>query len=309
VPKLGQNASLHKRQAVRGKQRVFSRFWMTFYMTMIFSGQKAKAMLGGLALLALFAHNSTVRAEAVEKADISYNVYVGATKMFKITYKAQLTTSTYQARMKLKPKGLARLFANISMVMETGGKFAKNRLAPTSFSFFNKKKKRKRTSIVSWNASGLAKTTRDWKFSPERDASLMEAAKSGVLDPVAAILKAGVSSVDKPCSKNQRIYDGRNVYDLQFKFLKKVTFDAKSGGAYRGIAYKCQVKHKPIAGYSKKSLKKRKKNPIVFTLWFAPVVSQVVKKTILLPIAAAGKVKGRSFTAFTTKGFFANKPI
>ncbi len=248
-----------------------------------------------------------------EQANLSYSVYIGASKMFKIGFVTTLTAKSYQSYMKLKPKGLAKMFANITMEMSAEGSLQKNSLKPAKFSFYRKKKKRKRTSSISWvvneAAASMPSTNRTYKVSPAKQAILTKAINPGVPDPLSAFLRMGITDAKAPCSKSQRIYDGSKVYDLKFKLLGKSIFGAKSSGAYKGPAFKCQLNHVPVAGYSDKDLAKFRKNPVVFTIWFAAVKSAILKKEILLPVAATGKVKGRAFSAIANRAIFAGKPL
>lgn len=253
--------------------------------------------------------SSTAIADDKEQANLSYNVYIGASKMFKIGFKTTLTEQSYRSYMKLKPKGLAKLFANVTMVMNTEGTVQKNSIQPTKFSFYRKSKKRKRTSNVTWTQPDIPSTNRTYKVSSRKQADLAKTISSGMPDPLSAFLRLGITDAKAPCSKAQRVYDGGKVYDLKFKLLKKVAYRAKVKNSYKGPAFKCQLSHKPVAGYSKKDLAKSAQNPVNFTIWFAPVKSALLKKSILLPIAAIGKVKGRAFSAFSNKATFAGKAL
>jgi len=264
-----------------------------------------------LTTIAIAATLQVPSALAVEKeqANLSYNVYIGTSRMFKIGLQTTLTANSYSSFMKLKPKGLAKLFANTSMVMSASGRLGKNSVQPEKFSFYRKKKKRKRTSNIVWTASGESSTDRTYKVSPARQANLAKAINPTVPDPLSAFLRMGITDAKAPCGKSQRIYDGGKVYDLKFTLLKKTVLKSKSKGAYKGPAFKCRLFHQPVAGYSDKNLAKARKNPAVFTVWFAPVKSVVLNKEILLPVAATGKVKGRPFSAFIKSANFAGKPL
>ncbi len=252
---------------------------------------------------------STAHAVETEKANLSYNVFVGTSKMFKIGLETTLTADSYSSFMKLKPKGLAKMFANISMIMTATGRLEKSVIQPEKFSFYRKKKKRKRTAKIVWAASGKSSTSRTYKVSQQKQTDLTKAIRSNVPDPLSAFLRMGISDASAPCGKAQRIYDGGNVYDLKFKLIEKTVLGSKSKGAYKGPAFKCELRHQPVAGYSDKDMAKARKNPTVFTVWFAPVKSAVLNKKILLPVAATGKIKGRAFSAVTKSAFFAGKRL
>ncbi len=195
------------------------------------------------------------------------------------------------------------------MVMSASGRLEKDIIRPEKFSFYRKKKKRKRTSKIVWAASGKTSTSRTYQVSVAKQDNLAKAVKFNVPDPLSAFLRMGLTDASAPCGKTQRIYDGGKVYDLKFKLLGKTVFGPNSNGNYKGPAFKCRLSHQPIAGYSNKDLAKARKNPAVFTVWFAPVRSDVLNRKILLPIAATGKVKGRAFSAYTKSATFAGKPI
>lgn len=244
-----------------------------------------------------------------DTVNVAYSVYVGSTKMFKIGYSLELSPTSYKAAMRLKPKGIAKLFANIKMVMNASGRLNKSSVSPVFFSNYQKKKKRKRTSKVSWHGTSTPTTNRTWQISDQKQNELKTAVKANLPDPMSAFLRAGITSAAKPCVGTQRIYDGSTVYDLSFKLLKQTLLGPKSPGSYKGPAYKCELRHTPVAGFSKKRLAKALANPAVFNVWFAPVASKVVGKTILIPVAATGTVKGRSFSAYTGRSLFNGQPM
>ena len=261
-----------------------------------------------LTILATGMSATSAIAAETEQARLSYNVYIGNSRMFKIGLITDLTAKTYHSAMKLKPKGLiAKLFANITMEMSVQGKLLKNAVKPEKFSFYRKKKKRKRTSKVSWQNPSQTSTSRSYKISASKMASLAKAINTKTPDPLSAFLRVGISDAKNPCSKNQRVYDGAKVYDLKFKLIRKTSFGSNSGGSYKGPVFECKLSHSPVAGYSSKDMNKLRKKPAIFTVWFAPVKSALLKRIILLPVAAAGKVKGRAFSAFVNKASFAGK--
>jgi len=275
-----------------------------------YSLNKALVLAAGTA--ALIATTTYTHAALIgprERANLSYDVYIGSSKMFKIGLLTTLTSTSYSSRMKLKPKGLAKLFANIKMVMAVQGKLHKSGVEPTSFSFYRKKKKKKKTSKINWGNGALPSTDRSYKISSSKTTEISKAINPGIADPLSAFLRLGLFNTTTPCGKDQRVYDGGKVYDLKFKLLKKTRLKPDSKSSYSGPAFKCRLRHQPVAGYSRKDLAKARKNPAVFTVWFAPVHSAVLAKVILLPVAAAGKIKGRNFTAFANKSSFAGKPL
>ena len=238
---------------------------------------------------------------AGEVYDMAYDITVGPTRLFSVKYSFTLERTAYSGTMRLKPHGLAKLFANISMHMQAAGKLDKNGLRPERFDFASKKKGKRKSRNVIWKTKKVPVTTRSWQVSAAKQASLTANLTQSLIDPVSAFLRTGIQAAGAACKKAYRVYDGGKIYDLKFSLEKKVSFGKGAGGVYRGPAYKCVMRHFPVAGYSAKKLRKHKKNPVVFTIWFAPVKSAELKKTILVPVAAAGSYKGRKFTALARR--------
>jgi len=244
-----------------------------------------------------------------DNVSLSYAVYIGSTRMFKIAYNLELSPTSYKVAMRLKSKGLAKFFVNISMLMRANGRFKKAKILPLYFSNYQKKKRRKRTAKINWNGKAQPTTSRTWKIGSAKRNSLNKSVKASIPDPLSAFLRIGITSAEKPCVGTQRIYDGSTVYDLSFKMLQQTQLSAQGSSSYKGPAYKCQIKHTPIAGFSKKRFAKALAKPAIFNVWFAPVTSKVAGKTILIPVAATGTVKGRSFSAYTRRSLYNGKPM
>ncbi len=66
-----------------------------------------------LGLSAVMLNPPSARAVEKEQANLSYNVFIGTSKMFRIGLQTTLSENSYTSYMRLKPKGLAKLFANI----------------------------------------------------------------------------------------------------------------------------------------------------------------------------------------------------
>lgn len=281
-------------------------------MNFRFKHRAAKTIVAAttLSLIAItFGITKHTYAASTDRVNLSYAVYVGSTKMFKIGYSLELNPTSYKAVMQLKPKGIAKLFANISMLMQANGNLDKASISPVYFSNYQKKKQRKRTAEINWSKTGQPATTRTWKIGTAKRNSLSKTLKASIPDPISAFLQVGITSAQKPCVGTQRIYDGSTVYDLSFKLLKQTTFTPNSPGSYKGPAFKCQIKHTPVAGFSPKRFAKALAKPAIFNVWFAPVASKVAEKTILIPVAATGTVKGRAFSAYSRRALFNGQPM
>ena len=133
---------------------------------------------------------------------------------------------------------------------------------------------------------------------PGTHAAVASALVADVVDPLAALFRMGMPVDGLPCRGTHRVYDGREVFDLRLSFRKKVSFDSKSSGTYRGIAFECDVTWLPIAG---RSVTKGEATSGRYTVWFAPALSEVPGGSLLVPIQATGNLNGVQFEAYATK--------
>lgn len=82
------------------------------------------------------------------------------------------------------------------------------------------------------------------------------------------------------------------IFELKFSFVKQVDVTKKNHKLYQGKAYRCEVKDRPIAGYSKKALAKftSRRGNKTFTLWMAPVLEKTLGRRFLIPLLISGNV-------------------
>lgn len=257
-------------------------------------------LVAGLLALPAQAQNSG------HQAQLAYKVYVGGVRMFNVSYNMSLDAHNYQAQVKVKAKGLGKIFANITLIMTSNGAIAGGRMMPQSFSYYNRKRKRKRTADVFWDG-GMPQTNRTWPISDMKRASLVPTLRRDLVDPITAFLALGSTSATKGCNGSRRIYDGSVVYDLQFRRIGQETF--KSGGSYNGPAIKCQITHFPVGGYSPRGLEKARRNPARFTVWLVPVELYEIGRKVLLPVGATGRIKGKGFSAVPAGVTLDGQPI
>jgi hypothetical protein len=100
---------------------------------------------------------------------------------------------------------------------------------------------------------------------------------------------------ENPCNASQRVFDGRDVFELTFSDAGT----GKLGGdaAYRGDVQNCQVRWHAIAG---RSAEKGEPDE-VYGVSFAPLGTLPSGQTLWFPVSLTGTIKGLDFEAYVTK--------
>lgn len=258
-----------------------------------------------LTLLTFTVHHNAV---AASKSQIraAYVVEVGGIQMLKMSYDAALTETTYQSAAAVKTRGLAGLFSDYKMDMTAKGAVNGNDARPSQFTSRAEKKDENKTIELSW---------RDGKppaVDPSLDADderlLGDAVTASLIDPLSMVMRMTALQTDQPCRTVERVFDGKEVYDLRFELKGKVTIGSADGGSYRGQAYKCSVTYTPVAGRAAAKFKKKGLVPQKFDIWFAPARSGT-NGALFIPVLATGKLKGFSFVAYASKAAIDGVPL
>lgn len=255
----------------------------------------------GLALgLAAGAFAFPVAASADEALDFTYDVMVSGLQAAKIKFDMDLTPTGYRSKASVETQGIVSFFSDSQTFVGTSGEIVNGKAVPASFSTRTEKSGKQKDFKVRWTESGQPEPHQPPVKNPQMQAEILDALAlaAGVIDPITAVLSV---RGDAPCEGTQRIYSGRDVFDLSFTLEREVTFNDKSDGVYRGSAYQCRMLYTPIAGRDATKARKKKIEPWAVTVWFAPVDSQSLGGQVLLPVAAAGKLDGRKFRAFASR--------
>ncbi|MBL8895275.1 MAG: DUF3108 domain-containing protein [Rhizobiales bacterium] len=251
----------------------------------------------GLAVGAL-AYPMALAASADESLDFTYDVVVSGLQAAEIKFNMDLTPTGYQSKASVETQGIVSFFSDSQTFVGASGEIVNGKAVPAAFSTRTEKSGKQKDFKVRWGESGQPEPHDPPVKNPQMQAEIIEALTSGVIDPLTAVLRV---RGEAPCQGKERIYSGRDVFDLSFKLEREVTFGDKADGVYRGPAYQCQMVYHPIAGRDATKARKNKIEPWAVTVWFAPVDSQSLGSQMLLPVAAAGKLDGRKFRAFASR--------
>ncbi len=237
-------------------------------------------------------------ASADESLNVTYDVVVSGLQAAQIKFEMDLTPTGYNSKASVETQGIVSFFSDSQTYVGASGEIVNGKAVPASFSTRTEKSGKQKDFKVRWAESGQPEPHEPPVKNPETQAEIIKALTAGVIDPLTAVLRV---RGEAPCEGKQRVYSGRDVFDLTFKLEREVTFGDKSDGVYRGPAFQCQMMYRPIAGRDANKARKNKSEPWAVTVWFAPVDSQSLGGQMLLPVAAAGKLDGRKFRAFASR--------
>ncbi len=245
-------------------------------------------------------------AAVAEPIAMKFYVYVSGIKAMKVKFRGDLQHDSYSGAASLKPKGLAGLFIRKKMHLEVKGRFNDRHVLPIRFSIRAEKKKKVKTATVTWNESTVPAS---WKRTPPPDAAWQKevraAVEKGAIDPLSMLFAIGVRTDANPCHGKMRVFDGLTVFDIRLAAVREEKIRNMN---YNGPALKCRLIYVPVAGMSEKKKRKRLKRPPTFTVWLARVKSSAQGK-VWMPVQAAGKSKGRPFTATLVDASLGGGPL
>lgn len=251
----------------------------------------------------------TLQAHADDRIEASYAFSVSGVPVLDIDYAAAISGNDFALKASVKTKGMAGLFSDYRMKMNTAGSLHEGEPQPVEFSSRTEKEDKTRKVDLAWSEDGTPKQIRsdysEAEFQPGIDAAL----KPEVVDLLTAMLRAGLPGEGSPCGSTQRVYDGRDIYDLKFTLQKQDTLGEDSDGVYRGPVHVCQMTYTPIEGRGAAKFKRRKMEPLAFKVWFAPVQSSTLGGQMYVPVRATGELEGKSFVAYARSAKLNQQPL
>jgi len=261
-------------------------------------------------IFAILVNPGTGRAQsASDRLVLEYDFIGGGIRVLEATFDLKFNRKTYQANTRLKTRGVANLFSKSTSYYDARGVFFRAKVRPLEFQTRTKKSRGQKAAHIVWKSRNKQKTNAVPALNPFRQASIDKVLKPAFPDPLSALVAITFSKSDL-CRNKIRSFDGRKVFDFKLQYIGKVMLHKGEAGSYVGPAHKCRFRNVPIAGYSKKVMKKyRATPPGAYTVWFAPVKTAVTRKTIYVPVKATGSLNWASVSAVITKGSLNGKPL
>ncbi len=248
-------------------------------------------------------------AAAADKLKVQYDLYTRGVRAFALNYSADIAQNSFNARAKLRPKGLASLFIDLKMDMTSSGALTKKGARSDNFTMKVKEKGKNARYEVNFDGLQPVSTKRKPAVKRDTEAKINEASAAGARDTLASIMDIAVTPAENPCDSSYRVYNGKEVFKLDLQKIKDDRFGKKDGGVYRGPAIVCRMTYSTLAGLSAKTERKYRKNPPVFRVWFAPVRSTALGRDMNVLVAVTGKIKGKDFVAYANKATLSGRPL
>lgn len=242
-----------------------------------------------------------------KKIELDYAVSGIGFSLLSARFDIELKRRSYKATSVIKTEGIAGLIMQSRWDSVSEGRITRSGLTPKRF----------RTDVSTRNGRGAVNVKWDKSsylisaipaIKDDRKALLNDKLSPGLADPLSALVTTSIFSAAKPCTGRSRVFDGRRIFDISFKFDKAVKLKSSSG--YSGLAYRCQVKHTPVAGQSKKELAEEKRSPSPYhQVWLAPVNLGGAGPKVLIPVKIDLKSGWTSTTIELAKSSIGGRPI
>lgn len=196
------------------------------------------------------------------------------------TFNLEIEGTKYLLRGKGKTRGMADLVSPGKGNFTSAGEVKNDKIIAKNHTLRVEEIKKKKKASVDMVFAG--NKVADLKLNPDKRARRSKSSKyvhilpehmTAVIDPASSLVipVAAKSRTNgrEICGRTFKIFDGETRYDmaLSYKGTRQVT--AKG---YKGAAYVCKLKYKPIAGHKKtrKNVKRMAKNENM-EIWLAPV--------------------------------------
>jgi hypothetical protein len=251
---------------------------------------------------------ATAQSAADDTLAMSYTIYVGGAKVYKVKYRTTLAADRYSSRLSMGPKGLGKVFSDYELDMTATGAIGDGAIEPQAFTLEASEEGEEKSVEMTWSGSGIPDAQRSFDVADGREKSLEKALSPTTPDPLTAALHHGLAA-QEPCGGTERAYNGSEVYDLRFELIGKEVLRGKKADAFKGEVFKCRVVWAPVAGYSDRKMKRYSKKLPAYTVWFAPVDAPVTGRRMFVPVGAEGEAAGRNFTAVASEATLSGEPL
>jgi len=243
---------------------------------------------------------------SAESLNVTYDVVVSGMQAAQLKFDMDLTPNGYRSNASVETQGIVSFFSDSHTTVGAVGEIVNGKALPASFTTRTEKSGKQKDFKVRWSNQGQPEPHEPPVKNAKMQAEIIDALGAGAIDPLTAVLRV---RGDAPCQGTERIYSGRDVFDLTFTLEREVTFGDKADGIYRGPAYQCQMVYRPVAGRDATKARKNKTEPWVVKVWFAPVNSESLGGSMLLPVAASGKLNGRKFNAYASRASLSGQAL
>ena len=222
------------------------------------SGFRVWHLHGALAITAFFAllaapitsataNDLRTKAALPGRIDAHYTIALGAFDLGHFKFEQRSSGHSYTLKSIVELSALLGAF-EWRGITKTSGSFASGKPSPENYAFDYRSKGRGglvRMQFDKGNVIGLSAIP----SAPVGGATvpLKDSHTRSVLDPLTAILTLAHARGSKPCGRTLPIFDGKQRFNLTFKFRRYEALPGGKSHGQRGIV--CQIKYKPLGGY------------------------------------------------------------
>jgi len=206
----------------------------------------AVAALLATPLFPAFAQDQHPSGALPGRIDAQYTIALGAFDLGAFKFEQRRKGKTYTLKSVVELSALLGAF-EWRGITQTTGSIAGGKPRPENYAFDFRSKGRGgliRMAFEKGNVVGLSAIP----SAPVGGAMvpLKDSHTKSVLDPLTAILTLSQTHGSKPCGRTLPIFDGKQRFNLTFKFRRHEALPNAARGQ-RGIV--CQIKYKPLGGY------------------------------------------------------------
>ncbi len=156
----------------------------------------------------------------IENTNINYKLKLSilgvSIKIGEINSYMKIKDNNYSLKFTLASENLINLVTSINGEGNVNGKIADLMLYPGNYQYkYTKKNKEKNTQIL-FNNSFVTSSLTIPKFDKNKLTPIIDSMLISVIDPVTAIIYLGDYTLNKECTKNYRIFDGKRRYNLKY---------------------------------------------------------------------------------------------
>jgi hypothetical protein len=224
--------------------------------------------------------------DGTDTLSLAYAIRVRGFELMSFRLNVIVTGENYLASSHLQTLGIAELFSFLRLKHDTAGRLTAAGPRPARFETLLENKYGIKTSIVTWDGEGRQSAQHKPPIRLSKKNDIAEHLKPGIPDPLSVLVALLLNRSDGPCDIARQVYGGRRIFELAFARRTNKPGDASQQPRDRFV---CQVRNRPIAGYSARKMAKAAANPP------KPVIIDMVRlkqkisgRQILVPVSASG---------------------
>ncbi len=217
--------------------------------------------------------------------NLAYEFYAAGFQLASMQATARFTDDSYSISSSGKSSGLAETIARARFESEATGSLGRAGPRPHRFRNFSDTRFGVRSLEMIRDGNGTFDVTAEPELEPQQAAALRSGLADGTLDPLTAILYSSLRPAAAVCTEKLRVFDGRRVFNLDFKRKGAEVLTPGTEGVFAGDTVKCELNYVPLAGQSREWKLEQARNPTPpVELWMAPFRRDGTNADVMIPV-------------------------